>query len=96
MDTSSIFSCFRFNYSLHNMRYFGLGWVDLESYESMHNSIADVVQSLLSIVMLKLHTVQLAVMFCRCVPASTSSSKRRAKKIAVCANPCAFPRDPIA
>jgi len=41
---------FRFNNNLHNMRYFGLGWVDLESYESMHNLIAAVLQSLPTVV----------------------------------------------
>jgi len=42
---------FRFNHNLHNMRYFGLGWVDLESYESMHNLIAAVLQSLPTVVL---------------------------------------------
>lgn len=41
----------RFNDYLHNMRYFGLGWVDLESYESMHNLIAAVLQSLPTVVL---------------------------------------------
>jgi len=42
---------FRFNDYLHNMRYFGLGWVDLESYESMHNLIAAILQSLPTVVL---------------------------------------------
>ncbi len=41
----------RFNDYLHNMRYFGLGWVDLESCESMHNLIAAVLQSLPTVVL---------------------------------------------
>ena len=41
---------FGFNGNLHNMR-FGLGWVDLESYESMHNLIAAVLQSLPTVVL---------------------------------------------
>ena len=42
---------FRLNDYLHNMRYFGLGWVDLESYESMHNLMAAVWQSLPTVVL---------------------------------------------
>ena len=42
---------FRFNDYLHNTRYFGLGWIDLESYESMHNLIAAVLQSLPTVVL---------------------------------------------
>jgi len=42
---------FRFSDKLHDVRYFGLGWVDLESYESMHNLIAAVLQSLPTVVL---------------------------------------------
>ena len=37
--------------SLHRCHYFGLRWVDLEGYESMHNLIAAVLQSLPTVIL---------------------------------------------
>ena len=42
---------FRFTGCLHGMGYFGFKWVDLENYESMHNLIAAVLQSLPTVVL---------------------------------------------
>ena len=42
---------FRCTGCLHGMRYFGFKWVNLENYESMHNLIAAVLQSLPTVVL---------------------------------------------
>ena len=41
----------RFTGCLHDVGYFGFKWVDLENYESMHNLIAAVLQSLPTVVL---------------------------------------------